>query len=145
MSDNVMAQKAPVHLWIVGIVSLLWNSFGGFDYVMTQSRNAEYLAQFTDEQRAYFEGFPLWMDVVWALGVWGAVAGSILLLMKSRHAVTAFTLSLLGLALSHVYQLAGPTPPPMPEAAKYMTVMIWAGALAFLYYAWRQRKAGVLR
>jgi hypothetical protein len=25
----------PWHLWLVGVLALLWNSFGAFDYVMT--------------------------------------------------------------------------------------------------------------
>ena len=33
------ALKAPIHLWIVGILSLLWNSFGGYNYTMTRTRN----------------------------------------------------------------------------------------------------------
>jgi hypothetical protein len=41
----------------------------------------------------------------WALGVWGALAGSMLLLLRSRRAVTAFAASLVGLAVSTGYQL----------------------------------------
>ena len=28
--------KTPVHLWIVGIVTLLWNALGAANYLMTQ-------------------------------------------------------------------------------------------------------------
>ncbi len=104
--------KTPVHLWIVGGLSLLWNCFGGYDYVMTQTSNAAYLAKCsTPEQRAFFDSFPLWMEATWALGVWGALAGSVLLLLRSRHAVTAFAVSLAGLALSTLWQFgfSGPT------------------------------------
>jgi hypothetical protein len=31
--------KTPWHLWVVGILSLLWNAFGGYDYTMTQLRD----------------------------------------------------------------------------------------------------------
>ena len=34
-SNNV---KAPVHLWIVGFISLLWNAMGVFDYLATKLR-----------------------------------------------------------------------------------------------------------
>ena len=76
MSD--MTVKTPWHLWAVGAVALLWNSYGGYDYVMTQTNNAAYLAHFTAEQRAYFDSFPLWMEAVWAIGVWGGLLGGIL-------------------------------------------------------------------
>ena len=29
------ATKAPVHLWIVGILAVLWNAIGCFDYYAT--------------------------------------------------------------------------------------------------------------
>lgn len=61
--------KAPVHLWIVGILALLWNAFGAFDYVMTQIQNAAYLAQFSDADRLYFDSFPAWAEAAWALCV----------------------------------------------------------------------------
>ena len=35
--------RTPVHLWIVGILSLLWNCFGAYDYLMTRTHNMEYL------------------------------------------------------------------------------------------------------
>ena len=92
--------KTPIGFWIISGLSLLWNAYGAFDYTMTQTKNAQYLAAFTPEQLAYFDSFPAWMDATWALGVWGALAGSVLLLMRNRHAVTAFGLSLLGLLVS---------------------------------------------
>ena len=66
------AARTPVHLWIVGGLSALWNAFGAYDYVMTQTRNEAYLAGFTEAQRAYFESFPALMEAAWACGVWAA-------------------------------------------------------------------------
>ena len=43
--------KTPLGFWIISGLSLLWNAFGAFDYTMTQTKNAEYLAAFTPEQR----------------------------------------------------------------------------------------------
>ena len=52
MTDNAMKMttSTPWHLWAVGVVALLWNGYGGYDYVMTQTDNAAYMAQFTAEQ-----------------------------------------------------------------------------------------------
>ena len=41
---DVKAPGAPLLLWIVGIVSLLWNSYGCYDYTMTKLDPAHYLA-----------------------------------------------------------------------------------------------------
>jgi hypothetical protein len=139
--------RAPLHLWIVGGLSALWNAFGCFDYLMTQTRNAAYLAQLTAEQRAYYDAMPAWVDGAWAFGVWGALAGSLLLVLRSRWAVTAFALSLAGLAAATLYsRLLSTAPPGMDAAAMLiMNLVIWAAAIGFLLYAMAMRRRGVLR
>ncbi len=139
------ASKLPVHFWVVSGLSLVWNAFGAMDYVLTQSGNAAYLANFTPEQRAHFDSFPTWMEAAWAIGVWGAVAGSLLLLLRNRHAVTAFALSLAGLAISTIWQIAFSATPlaSLFTAANWvMFAVIWIAAAALLYYAWRQGQTG---
>jgi len=139
--------RTPSHLWIVGAATTLVNGSGCFDYLMTHTRNARYLANFTDPQRVYFESFPLWMEAVWAFGVWGGLAGSLLLLARSRHAVTAFAVSLAGLAISTAYQYALADPPEDIWIGAMIggTVMLWAVAVGLLLYALRMRGRGVLR
>jgi hypothetical protein len=147
MGDEAMENRTPVHLWIVAILATIWNAFGCFDYLMTQTRNADYLAHFTDPQRVYFESFPVWMEAMWAFGVWGGLAGSLLLLARSRHAVAAFGLSLAGLAASTLYQYVLTSPPAEMKSGAMMgmNLAIWAIAIGLLVYAMRMRRAGVLR
>ncbi len=95
--------KTPWHLWVIGIVSLLWNGAGAFDYVMTVSRNASYMSSFTPEQLNYFNSFPSWVMTAWALAVWASVFGSILLLLRSGRAVIAFGVSLIGMLGTTLY------------------------------------------
>ena len=142
-----MADKAPVHVWIVGALATLWNGFGGYDYVMTQTRNEAYLAHFTDPQRIYFESFPIWVEAAWALGVWGGVAGSLLLLLRNRHAETAFAVSLAGLATSTLWQFVlNPPPAGMMTGAMWaMNVVIWIVCIALFLYARAMRRLAVLR
>lgn len=139
--------RTPAHLWIVGIAATLWNAMGCFDYVMTQTANAWYLSMFTEAQRAYFESFPAWMEGAWAVGVWGGLLGSLLLLMRSRHSIILFALSLLGLAASTVYQYVMTSPPPdmMSTSMLVMTAVIWVVAIFLFFYARRMHSAGVLR
>src|SRR3546814_16804363 len=91
------ANKAPWHLWMVGVLSLLWNARGGYDYTMTQMHNRAYIEAAMgpmglsyDDAVAFIDSFPLWADALWALGVWGSVAGSVLVLLRSRCALPAF-------------------------------------------------------
>jgi hypothetical protein len=145
--------RAPLHLWIVGILSFLWNCFGAYDYLMTRSRGAEYIATTmpgvdANAAMAWIDAMPLYAQIGWGLGVWLALLGSVLLLVRSRWAVWSFGLSLAGAVASIGYQLA--LAPPMPgatgsAASKVMPIVILAVALALLLYARAMEKRGVLR
>jgi hypothetical protein len=141
------ARRTPAHLWIVGILAVIWNGFGGFDYLMTQTRNEAYLANFTDPQRIYFDSFPAWMEAAWALGVWGGFLGALLLLLRRRWAVAAFAVSLAGLVVTTLYQYVLSSPPEdlMTGGLMVFQIVIWIVAIALLVYAMSMRRAGVLR
>ncbi|MCJ7421481.1 hypothetical protein [Sphingomicrobium astaxanthinifaciens] len=141
------APAAPWHLWVVGVVSLLWNAFGAYDYLMTQTRNDAYMGQFTPDQLDYFYGFPAWMEFFWALGVWGAVAGSVLLLLRKRWAVHAFIVSLVGLVGSSIYSfVVNPVPESMGSAGyAVFTAVIFAVTLLLVWYSVTMVRKGVLR
>lgn len=107
MADNVPADRVrPSKLfWVIGVVALVWNSFGALDYTMTETRNAAWLGQFTAEQLAYIQSVPAWSIAGWALGVWGGVAGSLLLLLHKRLAAPVYLVSLVGAIVSHIHYL----------------------------------------
>ncbi len=143
--------KTPWHLWVVGIAGLLWNLIAVTDYIFAKIKSDWYMkevGQFTVEQIAWFGNFPLWANIGWALGVWGSFLGAVLLLMRSRHAVTAFIVSAAGLLTMTIYQFVLKTdeflglfgPGPM-----YFTIVIWVILIALFLYARRQAAAGVLR
>ncbi|MBB35331.1 MAG: hypothetical protein CME88_03115 [Hirschia sp.] len=105
MSEMMTQPKpaTPMHLWVVGILAVLWNGYGAFDYVMTKTQNVAYMANFTEEQIAHWQSMPLMANVGWGLGVWGAFIGSLLLLLRSKWAVQSFRLSVFGVILSTIY------------------------------------------
>ena len=72
--------------------------------------------------------------------------GSILLLLRSRHAATAFLVSLAGALVSFVYQFTSDKPESLESGLPViMPVAIMILILAQWYYARRQAAAGVLR
>ena len=147
--QQAVAARTPVHLWIVGILSLLWNCFGAYDYIMTRTRNMDYLAQMGDPKviLSWVDSLPSYAHVGWGLGVWSALLGSVLLLMRSRYALHAFAASLVGMALSFGGQYLGPPMPPEMNAGamKYVPMIIVLLGLVQAWYAWRETKEGVLR
>ena len=146
------ASRARVHwqFWAVSGISLLWNMFGGYDYVMSRSRNIDYLNQATaghaDLFLRWMDALPIWNQIAWPIGVWGSVLGSLLLLIRSRHAVTAFLVSLLGAVISFGSEFAAGLPAELETTAmKVMTLVIFVSLAFFWWYARRSRAAGILR
>ena len=144
MTDT-MTTRTPWHLWVVGAVALLWNGYGGYDYVMTQTNNAAYLAQFTAEQRAYFDSYPMWMEADWAIGVWGGVLGAVLLLLRSKWAFHAFHASLIAFAVSVVYGQMSEGAALMGTTGVIFSAAIFLLGLAFVMYSRMMTRKGVLR
>ena len=149
MTDTTMTRQTPWHLWVVGVLSLLWNAFGAFDFVSTVTRGEAYWREsgMTQPMIDYYNAMPAWMYGPWAVGVWGAVIGSILLLMRKGLAVTMFALSLAGAVISLVYgAVLDKAPPPPPEMAmmQYMPYVILLIAVLLFGYAFNMRKKGVL-
>ncbi|KTE10159.1 hypothetical protein [Sphingopyxis sp. H115] len=145
MTDAV---KTPLHLWVVGILAILVNAFPAVDFILTQLENEFWLSPLTAGQRSFILGAPLWADICWALGGFGAFIGSVLLLFRSRHAVTAYFLSIAGLAGSTLYQhvLNGETTRALfQNVAIIVTAAIWVIMLALFFYARAMKAKGVLR
>lgn len=146
--DETNPGKAPTHLWILGILSLLWNCFGAYDYVMTHTGGLAYFESMglDAETYAWFEAAPAWATGAWAVGVWVSLLGSILLLFRSRHAETAFLVSFLGAVISFAWQFTSDLPPAMQGGtAAIMPLVILILIVAQWYYARRMKQAGVLR
>jgi hypothetical protein len=147
-----MQVKTPVHVWIVGVLALLWNGIGAFDYLMTRMRNTEYFASMmptVDPQAmlAWVDAFPIWASSGWAFGVWGGLVGAVLLLLRHRWALPVFGVSLVGAILGLGYQIVAAPPlagmeGPMNDAMPFVIIVI---ALALFLYARAMKAKGVLR
>jgi len=139
--------RTPVHLWIIGGLALLWSALGCFDYLMTVTANQTYLGKMPPDTIAYMNSLPKWLTAMWALGVWGGLAGSLLLLMRSRYAVWAFALSLIGAIVGLGYQMFMTQQPPSMKSGA-MAIMPWVIILVcafLLWYAHSAEKKRLLR
>lgn len=151
--QQAVSARAPAHLWIVGILALLWNCFGAYDYTMSNMRNMDYIASAMPGVNpavalAWMDAFPIYAKIGWALGVWGGLLGAILLLMRSRYSVWAFAVSMLGIVLSIGWQLAAaPTLPGATDSpmAKIIPIVVILIGLFLLWYSRSAEKRGVLR
>ncbi|MEO5774945.1 MAG: hypothetical protein ABIQ32_12635 [Sphingomicrobium sp.] len=152
MARRNSAGRTPVHLWIVAALATLWNGFGCYDYLMTQTRGADYVRSMmpgadAEAIMSYVNGLPLWATGAWALGVWGGLLGSALLLARHRWAAPALGISFVGALIGIGYQLLNPSPvADMHEGVNgVMPYVIIVVALGLFLYARAMSKKGVLR
>lgn len=146
-AEGGRAGRTPWHLWVVGGLSLLWNGFGAYDYTMTNLQGDPYLLSMgmTQAQLAYFHEMPAWMTADWAIGVWGGLLGSVLLLLRRRWAVHAFVVSLLAVAMSLVFTFFLSRGAELMAEHMPMQIVVLVIALFLTSYAWTMAKRGLLR
>ena len=151
--DQSLTARTPWHLWVVGIVSLLWHAGGANDYLQTQMGNMEYLGSVAEMMGVsgqtivdYFESRSILFHAAWATGIWGAVLGSILLLLRSGVAFYVFVLSFIGTVISFAMQYSDPIPGvEMTGFQIGMTVAIFAIEIILILYSRAMKSRGVLR
>ena len=149
MSDliGIGESSTPKHLWVVGIVALLWSAMGALDYFMTQTNNEAYLSNFTPEQLEFFTSFPAWVVATWAIAVWGGVLGSILLLLRRREAVWAYLASLSCMVITMIqnYGLSNGMEVMGDAFSLGFTAAIFLLSVAFYLYARAMRDRKILK
>ena len=143
---NETSSRVPRHLWFIGVLAVLWNAIGAFDYAATQLRIESYMSQFTPEQLEYFYGFPAWTVAAWAIAVWGSLLASIGLLLRKRWTVPLFGLVLIAMVLTAIQHfLLSDGMRIMGSVGAMFTVVIWIIAIALFLYARAMAARGVLR
>ncbi len=128
--------QLPGHFRAIAILALLGTGCGAADFVMTNARVAGYIAGLPAVAIQNLDSMPYETIGAWLLGVGTALLGALLLVARSRFAVAAFAVSLVGLAACTVDQVgvaAGPA------------ALSRALAVLLLWYAVLIRKGGVLR
>ena len=140
--------KTPWHIWLVGLIAVLFNFIGVFDFVMSMAQGAKYQASagMTPDQIAHYQQMPIWMTVVWAVGVFGAFLASILLLLRRQQAFPVFILSLLAFLVSLLYTYVltngGAV---MGQQMAIASTVIASLLVIFSGYSWYMTLRGVLR
>lgn len=139
MSSSYQAlssSRAP--LWFVAatIGGIAWNVFGAVQFAGSVAATEDSLiaSGLTAEQAAVMTGYPGWMTLAFALGVFGGLAGSVLLLLRLRIAQPVLAVSLvayvalwIGDAVNGVFAAMG-----LPQILILTIVVAIAAALLLL-------------
>lgn len=119
---TAIAPPLPKSFWIVAVLALLWNLLGVGMFLVQVTMSPETLAAMPPEQQRIYRATPAWLNIAFAVAVFGGTLGAIGLLWKKRWAVRMFALSLVGLLVQLVgaylvtpaWEVSGPAGLAMP-------------------------------
>lgn len=142
--DTGMKTETPWHVWVVGVLAILWNAGGAWNYVATKTG----ILQMPDEIGAFYDAMPFWATGAWAVAVWASLIGSVLILFRSRYAAPVFLTSLIAMAISFFHNIVLSNMLALMPAAGYLifTGFIVLIAVGLYIYArwlarWSERQA----
>lgn len=88
------ATTIPKWYWAFAVFFLLWNLMGMVSFFQHTFITDEALAALPLAERDFYNSYPIWTTVAFAIAVFGGTIGSIGLLMKKKWAKTVFIASL---------------------------------------------------
>lgn len=117
----------------IAVAAVGWNLFGVVKFVQTlQSTRASLVEMgMTAQQAAVYTSYPAWMNVAFAVGVVGGLAGSLLLWARRTAAVPVLAASLAGYVVLYVGDITQGVFAALgfPQVAILTTVVAIAAAL----------------
>ena len=138
--------KLPVVFWIIAGVGLLWNIIGLVMFYIQMTATPDMLAStYTEEQVAYLQNVPFWVDAAFGLAVLAGVLGCIALLMRKSIATTLFMVSLAAIIIQNIYNFViGDSLDVFGPSAAALPFMVIAIAIVLLTYSRHAKRGGLL-
>lgn len=88
------------------------------------------------DEVAYYAAKPAWLVILTALGTYGSLVASVLLLLRHRAATAVFAMALMAILLADVAELADGTSRAYANAgAATVTVVVALGGIGMLLYS----------
>jgi len=136
-------RRSPWHVWVVAILTLLWNGSGAFTIAMAQAGR---LADVDVNESAYYAAQPLWFVITTDIALLMPLTAAVALLRRSRNAVWLFALSLIAFVFNNVYDIGAGTSLALADQGwRITTVVIALIAVLQLVYASAMSKRAVLQ
>lgn len=143
---DVQSGRGPIWLWGVGSLGVVWNLYGLYQFAagFTPAGRAATTAGMTSAQAELYLSLPAWMSVVFAIGVFGGLIGSIALLLRRPAALPIFVASFVGYILLFAGDVAYGVFAAIPSQLAILAVVVLIAA-ALLTVAWLADRRGLLR
>ncbi|MBD3653855.1 hypothetical protein [Kangiella sp.] len=97
--------RLPMWFWIIGILALIWNLVGVYQYISMRLITPEQFAQMDEALQQLHNATPAWVVAAFATAVFSGALASVLLLLKKSVAQLFFLISLLAILVQASYIL----------------------------------------
>ncbi|GER59284.1 hypothetical protein [Patiriisocius marinus] len=98
-------KNVPKSFLIVGILALLWNLMGMYQFYLGNYELESLRASVSPEEFSIMESLPQWYSILFGIAVLTGVVGAILLVLKKKVATLFFMISLLTVLIIEIYWL----------------------------------------
>lgn len=138
--------KPGITFWIIGIIALLWNGMGVYNYMQQAFKTEAYMAELSMEQVAFMDDLPAWLTALFAIAVFAGLLGCVRLLTRKKQAVVIFLVSFISATINQLYWAFGTNATEVfSEKMPYlMPILVIAIAAFLVWYSRDQRARGVL-
>lgn len=96
ISQTPLSLRTPLWFLAASLGGIAWNIFGAVQFAgsVVATESSLIASGLTADQAAVMTGYPDWMTLAFALGVFGGLAGSVLLLFRRHIARPVLAMSL---------------------------------------------------
>ena len=97
--------KAPTWFTVAAVLGVLWMAFGCFAYISEVRMDAATLATLPELNQQLITGRPVWATALFAIAVWGGLAGALLLVLRKALAVPVLLVAMLATLATYAWPL----------------------------------------
>lgn len=140
------SKRPPWHFWGVGFAALVLTFGIASAYLLSQMGHEAYMSQYSAQELAYFDSYPLWYDAIWAIGAWSGLIAAVLLLVRLRFALHAFGVALAATCITTFWSMTRQVPDTMNTQLSWIvTGVIIIALILLVMYSRRMIEDKVLR
>lgn len=99
------SSKVPTWFWVVTAIMLLWNLIGVISFLQHITIPDDALQNLPDNEKEFYENYPLWTTIAFALAVFGGFIGCIGLLLRKKIAKPILIISLIAVVVQMYHSI----------------------------------------
>ena len=102
-NDQTKTKAVPIWFWVISAIGLFWFLMDFMAFYMRVFTAEQTLEKMPEAQQTLYQAMPSWVNVVFALEVFGGLLGCVMLLLRKKWATALLALSIIGVVCQTMY------------------------------------------